>query len=182
MSDPAAPLPIRRVVTGKDASGKAVVLFDGPASNVRVRKESGAAATLLWLSESTPADVTRKDDAAAQHAAIPPPSDGTIFRVVEVAPEASIQADYETRLGHAKKMGLAPEGPTRDRPRHPGMHRTRTLDYAIILSGEVDMLLDDSEVHLKTGDVVIQQATNHAWVNRGDDPCRIAFILIDAKE
>jgi len=182
MSDPKGPLPIRRVVTGKDASGKAVVLFDGPAANVRVRKDTGAAATLLWLSEATPADVPRKDDAAAQYAAIPPPSNGTIFRVVEVGPEASIQADYEARLAHARQMGLAPEGPTHDHPRHPGMHRTSTLDYAIILSGEVHMLLDDSEVHLKTGDVVIQQATNHAWVNHGDQPCRIAFILIDAKD
>ncbi len=181
MSAPAGPQPIRRVITGKDASGKAVVLFDGPASNVRLRKETGAAATFLWLSESTPADISRTDDAVAQYTAIPPPANGTIFRIVEVAPEANITADYETRLRHARQMGIVPEGPTRDHPRHPGMHRTRTLDYAIILSGEVDMLLDDSEVHLKPGDVVIQQGTNHAWVNRGVEPCRIAFILIDAK-
>jgi naringenin degradation protein FdeH len=62
------------------------------------------------------------------------------------------------------------------------MHRTRTIDYALILSGEIDMLLDDSEVHLKAGDVLIQRGTNHAWVNRGDAPCRVAFILLDAKE
>jgi uncharacterized cupin superfamily protein len=62
------------------------------------------------------------------------------------------------------------------------MHRTRTLDYAIIMSGEIDMLLDDSEVHLQAGDVVVQQATNHAWVNRGKEICRIAFILIDSSE
>ncbi len=67
-------------------------------------------------------------------------------------------------------------------PRHPMMHRTRTLDYAIVISGEIDMLLDDGEVHLKAGDVVVQQATNHAWVNRGKEPCRIAFILMDSQE
>ena len=182
MSDSAGPVPVRRVVTGKDANGKAVVLFDGPALNVRARKETGAAATHLWLSDSTPADISRADDAAGHYAAIPPPPNGTIFRIVEVAPEANITADYAARLDHARQAGLVPEGPARDHPRHPGMHRTRTLDYAVILSGEVDMLLDDSEVHLKPGDVVIQQATNHAWVNRGDEPCRIAFILIDAKE
>jgi naringenin degradation protein FdeH len=182
MSDPATPRPIRRVVTGKDGTGKAVVLMDGPAPDVRVRKQTGAAATLLWLTKSTPAEISRGDDAATHYAAIPPPPAGTIFRVVEVAPEADIKADYETRLGHLKQVGLAPEGATRDHPRHPAMHRTRTLDYAIILSGEVDLLLDDSEVHLTAGDVVIQQATNHAWVNRGDQTCRIAFILIDAKE
>ena len=67
-------------------------------------------------------------------------------------------------------------------PRHPAMHRTRTVDYAIVMSGEIDMLLDDSEIHLKAGDVLVQQGTNHAWVNRGKEPCRIAFILVDAKE
>ena len=66
-------------------------------------------------------------------------------------------------------------------PRHPFMHRTRTVDYAIILQGEIDMLLDDSEIHLKAGDVLVQQGTNHAWVNRGVEVCRIAFVLIDAK-
>jgi uncharacterized cupin superfamily protein len=67
-------------------------------------------------------------------------------------------------------------------PRHSMMHRTRSVDYAIILSGEIDMLLDDGEVHLKAGDVVVQQATNHAWVNRSGQPCRVAFILIDSRE
>jgi mannose-6-phosphate isomerase-like protein (cupin superfamily) len=67
-------------------------------------------------------------------------------------------------------------------PRHPLMHRTRTFDYAIIMSGEIDMLLDEGEVHLKAGDVVVQQATNHAWVNRGKEICRVAFILMDAQE
>jgi uncharacterized cupin superfamily protein len=62
------------------------------------------------------------------------------------------------------------------------MHRTRTIDYAIILAGEIDMLLDDSEVHLKAGDILVQQATNHAWVNRGTTPCRVAFVLIDSDE
>jgi mannose-6-phosphate isomerase-like protein (cupin superfamily) len=66
--------------------------------------------------------------------------------------------------------------------RHPGMHRTRSIDYAIVLAGEIDMLLDDSDVHLKAGDVLVQQGTIHAWINRGKEPCRIAFILIDAKD
>jgi uncharacterized cupin superfamily protein len=78
---------------------------------------------------------------------------------------------------------LAPHAPIRGLPpRHPLMHRTRTVDYAIVMDGEIDMLLDDSEIHLKAGDVLIQQGTNHAWVNRGTSPCRIAFVLIDATE
>ena len=75
-------------------------------------------------------------------------------------------------------MGVGDHGGAR----HPGMHRTRSVDYAIVLEGEIDMLLDEGEVHLQAGDVLVQQGTNHAWVNRGAAPCRIAFVLIDAKE
>ena len=78
--------------------------------------------------------------------------------------------------------GTVNEAPTRGLPpRHPLMHRTKTVDYIIVMSGEIDMLLDDSEVHLKAGDVMVQQGTNHAWVNRGTEVCRIAFVLVDAK-
>ena len=76
-------------------------------------------------------------------------------------------------------MGIDPA--TQGYARHANTHRTRTIDYAIVLDGEIDMLLDDSEVHVKAGDVLVQQATNHAWVNNGTKPCRIAFILIDGK-
>ena len=173
---------IRRVVTGKDATGKAIILMDGAASNVRARKETGVTATFLWLTESAPADVSLTADPVVQASAVHPPTGGTVFRIVEFSPEKDVTADYETRLALTRQLGLSPEGPTRDRPRDPGMHRTRTLDYAIILTGEIDLLLDDSEVHLKAGDVVVQQATNHAWVNRGEVPCAIAFVLIDAKD
>ena len=77
-------------------------------------------------------------------------------------------------------MGIAADSRGRRPPRHPHMHATESVDYAIVLEGEIDMLLDDSEVHLKAGDFLIQQGTNHAWVNRGDRPCKIAFVLIDA--
>ena len=76
------------------------------------------------------------------------------------------------------EMGIANQGVAR----HAGMHRTRSIDYAVVMEGEIDMLLDDSEVHLRAGDVLVQQGTNHAWVNRGSRPCRVAFVLIDARE
>jgi len=75
---------------------------------------------------------------------------------------------------HAPARGLS--------VKHPLMHRTRTIDYAVVLSGEIDMMLDDSAVHVKAGDVVIQQATNHAWINRDKEPCRILFVLMDSKQ
>jgi len=103
-----------------------------------------------------------------------------VFRIVDFPPE-TLEA---RRLDHdAMHRSLGDGTPKRGLPpRHPAMHRTRTVDYAVVMTGEIDMLLDDSEIHLKAGDVLVQQGTNHAWVNRGTEPCRIAFILVDAKE
>jgi hypothetical protein len=176
------PSPIRRVVTGKGTSGKAVAIIDGPATSVHHRAELGLTNTLLWVTDSVPADLSGQEDAGNRKVGIPPPSDGTIFRIIEFAPQKEVTADYDTRLKMIQSIGLAPEGPSRERPRDPGMHRTRTIDYAVVLFGEVDMLLDDVDIHLKAGDVVVQRGTNHAWVNRGDAPCQVAFILIDAKD
>ncbi|HLJ25049.1 MAG TPA: cupin domain-containing protein [Candidatus Acidoferrales bacterium] len=174
--------PIRRVVTGKDAAGKAITIMDGPATSVHHRPEGGLAITNLWVTDSTPADLANPEGTDTRKVGIPPPPSGTIFRIVEFAPEKEITADYETRLKMIQAIGLAPEGLNRDRPRDPAMHRTRTIDYAIIVSGEIDMLLDDTEVHMKAGDVLVQRGTNHAWVNRSSAPCKVAFILVDAKD
>jgi hypothetical protein len=175
-------LPVRRVVTGKDANGKAVAMIDGLSTSVHRRAELGLTNTLLWVTDSVPASLSSTEDAATRKVGITPPAGGTIFRVIEFAPQKDVTADYETRLKLTQGIGLAPEGPSREHPRDPGMHRTRTIDYAVILSGEIDMLLDDSEVHLKACDVVVQRGTNHAWVNRGEAPCQVAFILVDAKD
>ena len=174
--------PIRRVVTGKDPSGKAIAMIDAVASHVLRREELGITNTLLWVTDSTPADLANQEDAATKKVGVVAPPGGTIFRVVEFAPEREVKADYETRLRIFQGIGLAPEGDSRGKSRHPAMHRTKTIDYALILSGEIDMLLDDSEIHLKAGDVVIQRGTNHAWANRGNQPCQVAFVMVDAKE
>ena len=174
--------PIRRVVTGKDAAGKAIAMIDAVATTVHRREELGVTNTLLWVTDSIPADLSNRDDTANKKIGVVPPTGGTIFRVIEFAPEREVKADYETKLRIFQSLGLAPEGESREKPRDPTMHRTKTIDYALILSGEIDMLLDDSEIHLKPGDVVIQRGTNHAWVNRGNMPCQVAFILVDAKD
>ena len=141
----------RRVVTGHEPAGKAIVLFDGPAPNAKLRKASGVVSTLLWVTDESPADLSGADDRAEREIGVAPPAEGTIFRIVDFPPTGA---------------GL--------------MHRTRSIDYAVVLEGEIDMLLDDSEVHLRAGDVLVQKGTNHAWVNRGAAPCRIAFVLVDA--
>ena len=171
---------IRRVVTMVDDHGKAVVLFDGDNPHKMVRPNRGSVSRMLWMTDQSPAAISGTADRAAVNIGIAPPAGGSIFRIVEFPPITSEIEKLDPNQMHSE---LAPHSPKRGLPpRHPLMHRTRTVDYAIVMEGEINMLLDDSEIHLKAGDVLIQQGTNHAWVNRGTKPCRIAFVLIDATE
>ena len=165
--------PVRRVVTGH-RDGKAVVLFDSAAPNQKLRQASGLVSTLVWVTDETPTDISGSADRAAREIGVPPPPNGSILRVVDFPPERAARS----RQAILAEMGVGDHGGAR----HPGMHRTRSVDYAIVLEGEIDMLLDEGEVHLAAGDVLVQQGTDHAWVNRGERPCRIAFVLIDAAD
>jgi len=168
---------IRRVVTKLDPSGKAVVMIDERTKLVAPRPPNLVAN--IWVADKAQPDFSWTDDRGKTKVGIAPKA-GSIFRVVDFAPESAgghptdVNAMMKVIGADAPKKGLP--------PRHPGMHRTRSLDYAVIISGEIDMLLDEGEVHLKAGDVVVQQATNHSWVNRGQEPCRVAFILIESQE
>jgi len=171
---------VRRVVIGHDPRGKAVALFDGLAVP-KQRSPGGNGVTNLWVTGEFPADLSGAADKAATPVGVPPPANGTIFRIVDFppAPTSSAAAPH---IDHDKvliAMGIDPA--TQGYARHVNTHRTKSIDYAIVLDGEIDMLMDDSEIHLKPGDVVIQQGTNHAWVNNSGKNCRIAFVLIDAK-
>ena len=168
--------PTRRVVTGHDAKGKAVVLFD---SVVQAKpRPGGGGSTNLWVTTEFPVDASATTDRAQTPVSVPPPANGAIFRIVEFAPATahSGPVDHDKIL---KGMGIDPA--TQGYQRHANTHRTRSIDYALVLDGEIDMLLDDTEIHVKAGDVVVQQGTNHAWVNNSGKPCRIAFILIDSQ-
>ncbi len=143
-------LQIRRVVTGHDANGRAVVKIDEVSKNL-VSGRPGATACVVWTTESFPVNNTGDADHGQRRVGTTL-NNGTVFRVVEFAP------------------GVAPR-----------VHRTDSIDYAVVMSGEIDMELDDSVVHLKAGDVLVQRGTIHNWVNRGTEACVIAFILIDAK-
>jgi mannose-6-phosphate isomerase-like protein (cupin superfamily) len=170
---------VRRVVTTVDKNDKAVVLIDDKPAK-KVRPNSGTASRLFWVTDKTPADLSGTKDRAAIEIGIMPPRGGSVFRMVDFPPETADMAKADV---HAMHASLGDGAPKRGMPpRHPAMHRTRSVDYAIVMSGEIDMLLDEGEIHLKAGDVLVQQGTNHAWVNRGKEPCRIAFILIDAME
>ena len=169
---------IHRVVTTLDANNKSTTLADSQVTlNV---SPSGNAGAVLWLTTSSPANLSFDQD-AVKPIGLNPPDDGTVIRVVEIPPlkpgdEAKMAPDLMMKIvgDHAPARGVPVS--------HPLMHRTRTVDYAIIMSGEIDMMLDDKVVHVKAGDVVVQQATNHAWLNHGTEPCRIIFVLMDSKQ
>ena len=144
-------LQVRRVVTGHDVRGHAVIAIDETTTNA-ITPRPGISASVIWTTEGFPADNSSVDDGGARKVSTAH-ANGTVFRVIEFMP------------GAARRM-----------------HRTDSVDYAIVIAGEIDMQLDDGhEVHLKAGDVLVQRGTIHNWVNRGDRPCIMAFVLIDAK-
>jgi quercetin dioxygenase-like cupin family protein len=153
MADTKLP-PIRRVITGHDADNVAKVLWDDFASNVKPPTH-GARSTLVWCSEATPVNISvgeKIEDMGARILGTAPPPKGTRFCVIDFPAGA------------------------------PGrMHRTETIDYVIVLQGEIEMDMDQSTVKLKAGDILIQRGTNHSWVNRSTEPARVAFVLIDAQ-
>jgi quercetin dioxygenase-like cupin family protein len=153
-------------------------MMDGLAGSVLNRpSRPGVALTNLWATGDPP--TTRSDhDPVDRPVVLPPPAGGTVFRIVQFDPEdpeALARAD-----GTAAFADLGAAGNVVTSQRHPYMHRTETVDYAVVLQGSITMLLDDEDVELSVGDVVIQNGTNHAWANRGTAPCLIAFVLIDA--
>jgi len=169
----------RLVITGNDNEGKSVILSDGDAQYLRVfERYGGTAVTDLWMTTSMPVDTTRTEDLSNRNFTIEPPSCGTVFRVIEYPPDKVRLANMDREKAF-RDMG-ASHAMVKENARHPGMHKTHTVDYAVILSGEIYAVMDEGEVLLKAGDCLVQRGTNHAWSNRTDAPCRIAFVLIDA--
>ena len=176
---------VRRIVTGHDSNGKAIVVSDGPSPFVhRSPANPDMVSTDIWRTNEMPSVIVRS---APEPTLGPrrqlPARNGTVMRINTFPPEPKDVAGMTP--AEAKKafasLGNESAATFGKGGRHPMMHRTETIDYAIVLSGEIDMLLDEAEVHLTEGDVVVQCGTNHAWVNRSENPCRIAFILTDGK-
>ena len=133
--------PVRRIVTGHDADGKAVILIDGPTPYVNQRGE-GNVVQLLWMTNESPVDLSHTRDQANQKTGVPPPRNGSICRIVDFAPydgKVPQGVDHHEIL---RQMGIDPA--TQGYQRHIFTHRTRSIDYAIVLDGEIDMLLDDT--------------------------------------
>lgn len=173
--------PVRRIVTGHTADGRSVVISDGVADAVAENKDwPGRGITFLWKSDTAPAD---NQAPASSPLSILPNSVGSTFIISQIPPEAEIGAMDGTRQARlADPTARAGKGLIqRDTRRHPGMHATDTLDYIVLLAGEMTMLLDEGEVVLRPFDVLIQRGTNHAWINRGSQTAVMATVVIAAE-
>lgn len=168
----------RRVATGHNAQGYSVVLSDSqPPHGPPFMGIAGFSVTDLWKSDSIPVDNSAATDAnpCAGSIEIAPPVDGVVFRMTQFPPESTWRS--------LNDEAAADDGsPSASTPvRHPHMHQTRTLDLALIVEGEIWAVMEDGETRLRAGDVLIQRGTQHAWANRSDAPCVIAFTMIDAR-
>jgi len=176
--------PVRRIVTGHDAAGKAIVAEAGPLPTVvPIEKIPGTVFHEIWSTPATPAPVGNGADPTLGALVLPPPRHGSRIRIVDIPPDtdeflaqgAARMKDAFTQIGDAAASTVKANSP------HPLMHRTESVDYGVVLEGAMTLVLDDSEVALAQGDIVIQRGTNHAWANRSGAMCRMLFVLLDGE-
>jgi mannose-6-phosphate isomerase-like protein (cupin superfamily) len=178
------PTPFRRIVTGHDDAGRAVILSDAPPERVQRIGPDGPVFYEVWNTRETPVRIDADSGEPPEPGlTLAPPRNGTRIRVLDIPPDDAALREMDpdtaralfTAIGAASAVTHRNEAPAR----HPLMHRTETVDYGIVLEGELTLILDDGETTVRAGDIVVQRGTNHAWANRSGRPSRIAFILID---
>ena len=171
---------MRRVVTGHDKNGKSIVVLDGPPA--RSIGEDVGGLFELWNTDGNIINTQDNIDRADDEIILSPPSNGSKFRYFQINPTPEgipmdimqdIAADAFEKIGAAHHRI--------DTTKHPAMHKTETIDYIILLKGDVTLILDQVEVDIKPFDVVVQRGTNHAWVNNGSDPALLIAVLIDSE-
>jgi Cupin domain len=176
--------PIRRIVTGHDARGNAIIQEDAiPTRIQRIGGKHGPLFYEVWNTRETPARIDRASGEPPEDGiSLAPPKNGTRIRVLDIAPD---DPSFETMTSEQARAHFAEVGATqasshaRAGSRHAFMHRTETVDYGIMLEGELTLIMDEDETVIRAGDIVIQRGTNHGWANRSGKTCRIAFVLID---
>lgn len=175
----------RRVVTGHDETGQSVILSDAPPPRTqRVGGDTGPMFFEVWNTRATPAPIDRRSGEPPESGLVlAPPKNGTRIRVLDIPPETeeSLHLDEAQARAHFESVGAGAASTFKEGASHPFMHRTETIDYGIVLDGELVLVLDRGETTVRAGDIVIQRGTNHAWANRSGRNCRIAFILIDGE-
>jgi mannose-6-phosphate isomerase-like protein (cupin superfamily) len=173
---------VRRVVTGHDKNGKAIVVSDGPAPTHSNPLRPGQLSHEIWKTNAMPIAIGRTEpDPIAGPRQLHPAPKGTMFRISEVPPESDVIRNMTPEQARAAfRASNAEEASTWGRGgRHPLMHRTETVDYAVVLEGEIVLILDNEDVKLKAGDVVIQRGTSHAWSNRSGKVVKMLYVLCD---
>jgi mannose-6-phosphate isomerase-like protein (cupin superfamily) len=170
---------IRRVLTGHDNNGKSIIMTDGIASNVlEMASMPGLALTDLWETKGAPASNDGNADAAARKVRLEPPASGTILRIVEFPPDSAWRDTADAKKAfNSIGAGHAADKHSAD----PMMHKTSTVDYIIILRGEIWAIMEKGETLLKAGDILVQRGTNHSWSVRTSEPCVLAAVLVSAK-
>jgi mannose-6-phosphate isomerase-like protein (cupin superfamily) len=175
---------IHRVVTGHNAQGRAVVTSEGPLPTVvEIAAIPGTVFHEVWSTSQSPAVVDNGPDPTLGPLVLPPPQRGTSIRFVDIPPDtpeflargAERMHDAFSQIGDAAASTVNTDSP------HPLMHRTESVDYGVVIEGELTLVLDDGEVQLRPGSVVVQRGTNHAWANRSGASCRMLFVLVDGR-
>jgi len=175
---------VRRVVTGHDKNGKAIVVSDGPVPVHGNPLRPGQRSHEVWKTGAMPIPIGREEpDPVTGKRQLHPAPQGTMFRISEVPPESDAIRNMTPEKARQAFRAVGNEAASTfgRGGRHPLMHRTETVDYAVVLEGEIYLLLDDADIKLSTGDVVIQRGTNHAWSNRSGRPVRMLYVLIDGR-
>ena len=173
---------VRRIVTGHDENGKAIVIADGESPNiVHPDNRPGVEINNLWLLKEAPSKPLGEEESVKDvQIGLLPPNNGSVFRVIKFPPEKGWIDNVDPEAAKASFASIGAEGASdQDTPPHPLMHKTETVDFALCVSGEIYLVLDDSEVLMKPGDTCVQRGTNHAWSNRTDEDCYMMFVLVD---
>jgi len=175
----------RRIVTGHDSEGRAVILSDTPPARVQqIGGPGGPTFFEVWNTRDMPVLIDRRSGEPEESGLVlAPPKGGTRIRVIDFRPEGDAIRALTAAEATEKfaEMGGKDAARSATGAPHPLMHRTQTLDYGIVLEGELTLVLDDGETTARAGDIIIQRGTNHAWANRSDKNCRVAFVLIDGQ-
>lgn len=158
----------RRIVIGEDEKGRSAVLFDAPATNTLIDRIAQ-----LWVTRETPANCADKSDQSLGPIEMNPPKRGSIFRYIELPPETP-DADLTKEKEVLAEVSSGSET-------HATMHKTRSVDYVVLLAGEAVLVVDDTEIPVKPFDVVVQLGASHAWANRGTEPLRLLAVMLDAE-
>jgi mannose-6-phosphate isomerase-like protein (cupin superfamily) len=168
---------VRRVVTGHDATGRSTIIFDDLAPNVMPLPLPGAVVTDAWETTTSPADNTGDADAAERPITLEPPATGSLLRIVEFPPDRMWMGTDTSGVFDAMGGGHAKDACSADSLRH----KTNTIDYLVVLKGEIYLVLDTGETVLRVGDILVQRGTVHSWSVRGDTPCIAAVVMIGAR-